>query len=230
MKNLFVVATAFCSIGLTSLSANAQGLLYSQDNTAQPYFEISTLDEASPLPIVAITIPELKLSPVKKLGNGVKAFATEMCSGIQFKFAQLMNKDVETIANLSLYGFINDWWHTRYRYGGIGKSGIDCSAFVGLLMGSVYAIKLPRTSREQYKMATKVSKDEMEEGDMVFFGMKSPKYINHVGFYLGDGYFVHSSLSQGVTISNINDKYYASRFVSGGRLSFYGLQNLIARY
>jgi len=230
MKNLFLVAVAICSVGVTSMSASAQGPMLNKDEVAKFDWLESPVIDAAPLPVIAIAIPEIKATPAARLGRGVKTFATEMCSGLQFKFAQLMNREVEAVANLSLYGFINDWWHTRYRYGGTGKSGIDCSAFVGLLMGSVYAIKLPRTSREQYKMAAKVGKDEMEEGDMIFFGMKKTKSVNHVGFYLGNGYFVHSSLSQGVTISNVNDSYYADRFISGGRLSYYGLENIIERF
>ncbi len=142
-------------------------------------------------------------------------FSIENCTAIQFKFAQILQKNVENITDLSLFGFIEEWWGTRYRYGGTTKRGIDCSAFTGLLFKEVYGRLMPRTARTQYAACDKLKKEDIIEGDLVFFNTTGG--ISHVGVYLGEGYFVHSCSSKGVYINNLEESYYKNRFISGGR-------------
>ena len=127
----------------------------------------------------------------------------------------MLNREVESLTNVQLFSFIDEWWATKYRYGGTSKKGIDCSAFTGLLMSTVFAFKLPRTAREQYSIAEKVKKDDLMEGDLVFFNTTGG--VSHVGYYLGDGYFVHASSSKGVTINNLDQAYFSKKFIGGGR-------------
>jgi lipoprotein Spr len=129
----------------------------------------------------------------------------------------LTDREVESISNLTLYSFIDEWWGTPYRYGGKTKSGVDCSAFTGALVKDVFGITLPRTAREQYGFCEKILMDDLQEGDLVFFNTRGG--VSHVGVYLGNTYFVHSSVHDGVTISSLNDKYYNSKFILGGRVN-----------
>src|SRR6185312_15378727 len=76
--------------------------------------------------------------------------AIEKFSALQFKYAMMMNVDVESLKNLSLLGFIDNWFGTRYHLGGTTKRGIDCSALTGALLLAVYGFNMPRTAREQY--------------------------------------------------------------------------------
>jgi len=126
-----------------------------------------------------------------------------------------MDIEAESISNVSLFGFIEEWWNTAYRYGGTTKKGIDCSAFTGLLLSTVYFTGVPRTAREQYASSEKINRDEMQEGDLVFFNTRGG--VSHVGVYLANNYFVHASTSRGVTISNLNDNYFGKRFIGAGR-------------
>lgn len=119
--------------------------------------------------------------------------------------------------NISLYSFIEEWYGTPYRFGGTSKSGIDCSAFVRQLYGDVYNLGLLRTSIEQFATAMFINKEELKEGDLVFFKIRS-KRISHVGVYLSEGKFVHSSVSQGVVISDLSDKYWVKYYAGGGRV------------
>lgn len=57
----------------------------------------------------------------KALAGNKMLLVTENCKTIHFKFAQILNREVETITNTRLFQFINDWWGTRYRYGGTTK-------------------------------------------------------------------------------------------------------------
>ena len=48
----------------------------------------------------------------------------EKLSGIQFKYAMMLDVDVESLKNLSLFGFIENWFGTRYRMGGTTKKAL----------------------------------------------------------------------------------------------------------
>ncbi len=118
----------------------------------------------------------------------------------------------------ALYSFIDDWYGTPYRYGGTGRNGIDCSAFVRELCQDVYGARLKRTSAEQFEETDYIATPtNLKEGDLVFFKIRS-RSISHVGLYLGEGQFVHSSRSKGVVISNLNDSYWSRYYVGGGRI------------
>ena len=128
----------------------------------------------------------------------------------------ITNREVESLVDDLLYDFIEDWWRTPYRMGGTSKTGVDCSGFTRELMRDVYEVEMPRTAREQYEDTRRVAMDELKEGDLVFF-YTGGFYISHVGVYLGNNYFVHSSTSNGVTISSLDDDYYHKHFRGGGR-------------
>ncbi len=160
-------------------------------------------------------------APVVILSNGSmddsnSASLIEKFSTLQFKYAMLLDVDVESLQNISLLEVIEDWMGARYQMGGNSKSGIDCSALTGSLLKDVYGVDLPRTAREQYKSTEHLKKKYLKEGDLVFFNTHGG--VSHVGIYLENNYFVHASSSQGVTISSLRDRYYAKRFICGGRV------------
>ncbi|RYF89306.1 MAG: NlpC/P60 family protein [Chitinophagaceae bacterium] len=161
--------------------------------------------------------PKVSKSTLLKVGPvaGSLKLATEACKSLQFKYAQLMDMDIESITNFTMFGFVEDWLKTRYRYGGTTKAGIDCSAFTGLLLATVSGIKIPRTARQQYAASEKIKREELQEGDLVFFNTTGG--VSHVGVYLANDYFVHASSSEGVTISNLNENYFSRRFIGSGR-------------
>ncbi len=141
----------------------------------------------------------------------------ETYSATQFKYAMMMDVEVEALSNALLYNFINDWYGTRYRMGGTTKRGIDCSAFTGTLFSSIYYFNLPRTAREQYKVCEKVNKIDLMTGDLVFFNTCGG--VSHVGVFLTNNRFVHASSSKGIMISSLDDTYFSKRFIGGGRVN-----------
>ncbi|MEP6615907.1 MAG: NlpC/P60 family protein, partial [Ginsengibacter sp.] len=163
--------------------------------------------------------PVLVSTDQASIQKGKQTFSSaliESFSKVQFKYAMLMDVAVESLNNSSLYKFIENWYGTHYRMGGTNKRGIDCSAFSGTLLMAIYSLYAPRTAREQYDASAHISKEKLEEGDLVFFNTKGG--VSHVGVYLSNHHFVHSSASQGVIISSLDDSYYAQRFIGGGRL------------
>ncbi|MDX2171584.1 MAG: NlpC/P60 family protein [Bacteroidota bacterium] len=126
----------------------------------------------------------------------------------------LSNKEIKSS---KLYVFINDWYGVPYKYGGCKKTGVDCSCFTDNLFLQVYGKKIGRTAGEIYKECEKIKVEKLEEGDLVFF-ITNGKSISHVGVYLKDNKFVHSSTSKGVVISDLNEAYYKKCFYAAAKL------------
>lgn len=137
-------------------------------------------------------------------------------SAVQVKYSILLNTEVENLQNKELLEGVDVWYGTRYRMGGTTKKGIDCSAFVGAVYASVFGISLPRTARDQYKTAKRISRTELQEGDLLFFNTRGG--ISHVGIYLQNNKFIHASVSKGVTVDDLFEPYYIKRFVAAGRI------------
>jgi murein DD-endopeptidase / murein LD-carboxypeptidase len=162
-----------------------------------------------------ITVPAAAPA-AKKPGKNAFGSTIETCLPVQFKFAQLMDMEVEAISHAELFNFIEDWWAVRYRYGGTTKKGVDCSSYTGKLLAEVYGFTVPRTAREQYRVTQRIGRDDLAEGDLVFFNTRGG--VSHVGVYLGNGHFTHSSSHSGVTISSLDEAYYSKRYIGGGRV------------
>lgn len=152
------------------------------------------------------------------LVNGA-AGEVEYASPLAFKYAILLDAPVESIKDAKMFDFIETWYGTRYRYGGNDRSGIDCSAFVQTFVSAVYSLPVPRTSAAQYENSKRIGKDELQEGDLVFFRtLGRRKGVSHVGVYLRNNKFVHASTSSGVIINDINDTYYSAHYAGAGRI------------
>jgi len=130
--------------------------------------------------------------------------------------SQIMGVALSATSNMKLFHFVYDWIGTPYRFGGSSKRGIDCSAFTKQLYSEVFNMDIERSSRDIFSMVSPVRKDDLKEGDLVFFKIHSRR-ISHVGIYLGNNRFAHAS-SRGVAISSLDDDYYKRYFYRGGRM------------
>jgi len=131
------------------------------------------------------------------------------------KYAQILNVEDSTLTNTKLYAFIDNWYGTKYKYGGLTKKGIDCSGFANVLYNEVYQKILPRSSYDIVNVIDVVEKEQLKEGDLVFFNIGKNKN-SHVGIYLVNHYFVHASTSSGVIISSLDNPYYVKAYSKGG--------------
>ena len=226
MKHLFFVAVASGIFSGTTISVKAQTNVniekligkagpktspkFIEDIELRPGTASGTTEVIEVVKASQLAIAPQEVSSRGGVGN------IEASSPLQFKYAMMMDMEVESITNAQLYTFIDDWWGTRYRYGGTGRKGIDCSAFTGKALLDVFGIAVPRTAKEQFDSCEKVEDADLREGDLVFFNTRGG--VSHVGLYLGNNYFTHSSVHGGVTISSLTDDYYSKKFISGGRI------------
>lgn len=117
----------------------------------------------------------------------------------------------------TLEAFINDWYGTPHRMGGMSKSGVDCSGFVIIAYQEVFGREFHgRRAEDIFGEMKALKQEELAFGDLVFFKVKGRR-IDHVGIYMGDGEFAHTSSSRGVMISKLSNPYWSKRFFKGGR-------------
>ena len=112
-----------------------------------------------------------------------------------------------------------------YKYGGNGPESFDCTGFTCYVFKQ-FGYKLSRTSSEQAKNGREVKGgiENYQKGDLIIFGGRSTKKTpGHVGIFIAadslnkNFTFIHAS-SSGVTISHINEPYYAQRFLGVRRI------------
>ena len=104
-----------------------------------------------------------------------------------------------------------------YVWGGMSPStSFDCSGLMYYVL-TQYGYSMKRVANDQMTQGTAVSRDNLQVGDLVFFGYGS--YANHVGMYIGNGNFVHASTpSTGVRVNSLNETYYNTRYIGARRI------------
>lgn len=138
------------------------------------------------------------------------------------ELARLYGVRITEHDNIFLYNEGARWLGVPHRLGGSTKRGVDCSGFVAIVYREVYGKQLSRSSADMLKHdCRKVSRAKLKEGDLVFFkttrGGKR-NVPNHVGIYLKNGRFIHTSTSSGVVVSSLSEPYYTRTWLSGGRV------------
>lgn len=109
---------------------------------------------------------------------------------------------------------------TPYKFGGSNPDqGMDCSGFVKHVYKETADLTLPRSARDMSSLGESVAKSDLKPGDLVFFNTRRQPN-SHVGIYKGNGEFVHASSTRhkAVTVSRMDQKYWASRFNGARRV------------
>jgi len=111
------------------------------------------------------------------------------------------------------------WMNTPYKFGGNSRKGIDCSAFTQNVFRNSLNFSLLRSAREQFTQGDEIDEvGNLKFGDLVFFNTRRRVRPGHVGIYLGDNIFAHSSSKLGVVVSSLEEGYYNQRFMGGRRM------------
>ena len=154
-----------------------------------------------------------KSSKTTSKGTGISASAIpDDWKNLDIKLARGDNK--------ALYHEAKEWLGTPYKYAGMEKQvGTDCSGMVDQIFKKIYNIDLERNSAKIFqKNCKEISRNDLKEGDLVFFHGKKKNRISHVGIYLKEGYFVHASSSRGVVVNSLSQPYFDTHFHCAGRV------------
>lgn len=146
-------------------------------------------------------------------------------NGFVYSGRPILYADTEFFTEIDLFrqdvvAFAMQFLGTPWRWGGTNLTGgVDCSGFVFSVFRH-HGITLNRSSRDQIRNGTIVSRHELLPGDLVFFATGRGGGITHVGIYIGGGDFVHSSSirSGGVRVSSLYEAYYQRTYVNAARI------------
>jgi len=115
--------------------------------------------------------------------------------------------------------FVKEWIGKPYRLGGSTKAGIDCSNFTRTFYKVMYNSDIGSVAWKQWLQTNRISKTELQIGDILFFHSSVSPSGWHCGIYIGDNKFVHASnRMEGVKISDLDEYYYKKNYKGAGRL------------
>ena len=107
------------------------------------------------------------------------------------------------------------WQGTPYRAGGMSPAGVDCSGFIQLTYSQLFGLNPGRSTEDQLNRGRSVQRRDLRPGDLLFF--RTGLFDRHVGIYFDDGWFVHASASQGVTVSTLKRDYWDRTYSTARR-------------
>lgn len=144
---------------------------------------------------------------------------------VSAEFVSLRTGEKPSRSNASSKGeqivaYAKQFLGTPYVWAGTDlNKGVDCSGYVYAVMKH-FGISVNRSSSTMVSNGIAVSKAELAMGDLVFFATDGTGNISHVGIYIGNNQYIHSSdgKANGVTISNMNDAYSKNTYVTARRV------------
>lgn len=135
-----------------------------------------------------------------------------------YEYSRILGYSLSGTENPLLLREVSTWIGTPHRMGGTTRQGADCSGFVGEVFRAVYGIQLPRTSTAMALFSREIPKNQLRDGDLVFFITRKGTKINHVGIYLSNGRFIHVSSTRGVMVSQLSEPFFVRSFYKAGRV------------
>lgn len=109
-----------------------------------------------------------------------------------------------------------EWAGTPYVLGGNSMNGIDCSAFTKVVFEDYFETIIPRHTSEQLQAGNGIRRNFIQPGDLVFF--RTARGVLHVGIAMDGERFLHASVSSGVMISSLRERYWATRYIGTRRV------------
>ena len=202
LQNTYGVVTATSGLNLRS-TASTEGTIID----VLPYGEI--------VDVYSYSATWVKV----KTADGVEGYlSADYCA---IRTGEKPSRSVSSNKGEQVAAFAKQYLGTPYVWGGTNlDTGVDCSGFVYAVYKN-FGVTLNRTSSSMASNGVVVSKSQLIPGDLVFFNNSGSNNgdISHVGIYIGNGQYIHSSTSKtGVIISNLNNAYGTSTYVTARRV------------
>lgn len=112
---------------------------------------------------------------------------------------------------------IRRFWQAPYVWGGASPQGTDCSGLVHIIYQRAADMDIPRHTTDLYDQGLAVAADMLRFSDLVFFNNGRGRVPQHVGLYIENGFFIHASVSSGVTLSRLSDPPFLENYLGARR-------------
>jgi cell wall-associated NlpC family hydrolase len=157
-----------------------------------------------------------------KLAKLAKKRKKKRLKGVLARYKRTYSTSSSVGSNTRIVRYAKRFLGTRYVWGASSGRAFDCSGFTQYVMRHAKGRVIPRISRRQAYYGRYVSRSRLRAGDLVFFDTSRRRrgYVNHVGIYIGNNYFIHaSSAKHRVVITSLNKPFYRQRFMWGRRIN-----------
>lgn len=184
--------------------------------------------EASLNSIVLTVLPYGTVADVDRIGeewvriitpDGQKGYVSAEYVSIR-SGEELSRSTSSSAKGQEIVNYAKQFIGTPYVWGGTNlNTGVDCSGFVYAVLKN-FGISVNRSSASMVNNGVAVAKSDLQAGDLVFFNSGGNSGISHVGIYMGDGNYIHSTdgAAYGVTITSLSSSYSASTYVTARRV------------
>lgn len=167
-----------------------------------------------------LAVLEVKDGWVKIDYNGSEAWMYGQYVDVREELVSRSSQNVNRGLASRIVEYSKQFLGKPYVYGGNGPNGFDCSGFTRYIFNH-FGISINRVAADQTAHGIKISKGELQPGDLVFFDTTGPVngQITHVGIYIGGGQFIHASSGRSnVRIDTLNSGYYANTYITARRI------------
>ena len=200
-------------------TSNSTSTMYTTDRlnlrkgAGTSYSVITTLDKG-----IAVTVHSSSNGWSKVSVNGMTGYVSSsyLSSTKPSNSSSSTSSKVDKVLN-----FASQQLGKPYVWGAQGPNSFDCSGLTYYVYKNAAGITLPRTSVEQSKYGTTVSKSNLKAGDLIFFDTSGPNDggVSHVGIYVGNGQMIHASSSQKKIVKvSVETSYWNNAFVIAKRV------------
>ena len=204
-------------------TSNSTSTMYTTDRlnlrkgAGTSYSVITTLDKG-----VAVTVHSSSNGWSKVSVNGMTGYVSSSYLSSTKPSNSSSSTDSSTSSKVDkVLNFASQQLGKPYVWGAQGPNSFDCSGLTYYVYKNAAGITLPRTSVEQSKYGTTVSKSNLKAGDLIFFDTSGPNDggVSHVGIYVGNGQMIHASSSQKKIVKvSVETSYWNNAFVRAKRV------------
>ena len=204
-------------------TSNSTSTMYTTDRlnlrkgAGTSYSVITTLDKG-----IAVTVHSSSNVWSKVSVNGMTGYVSSSYLSSTKPSNSSSSTDSSTSSKVDkVLNFASQQLGKPYVWGAQGPNSFDCSGLTYYVYKNAAGITLPRTSVEQSKYGTTVSKSNLKAGDLIFFDTSGPNDggVSQVGIYVGHGQMIHASSSQKKIVKvSVETSYWNNAFVRAKRV------------